>query len=45
LLGLGGYMVQNPVPLATWWLHEPEKKKPHYLKDSGVSFTDLVPET
>ena len=31
-----GYTVQNPVPLATWWLHEPTKKKPHYQIDSGV---------
>ena len=25
LLALGGYMMQNPVPVATWWLHDPEK--------------------
>jgi hypothetical protein len=30
LLALGGYTVQNPVPLATQWLHGPEKKKPRY---------------
>ena len=35
---------KNPVPLATWWLHGPPKEKPRYLLDSGVSFTDLVPE-
>jgi len=27
-LVLGGYTVQNPVPLATQWLHGPETKKP-----------------
>ena len=36
---------RNPVPAATWWLHDPEKEKPRYVLDSGVSFTDLVPET
>ena len=25
-------------------LHRTEKEKPRYLLDSGVSFTDLVPE-
>lgn len=25
-------------------LHRTEKEKPRYLFDSGVSFTDLVPE-
>lgn len=39
-----GYTVQNPVPLATWWLHDPGKEKPRYRIDSGVSFTELVPE-
>ena len=33
-----GYTVQNTVPLATWWLHEPAKEKPHYHFDSRVSF-------
>ena len=34
---LGCRKVRNPVPLATWWLHDPENKKPHYLIDSRVS--------
>ena len=37
----GGYTVQNPVPLATWWLHEKKKKKPRYLLNSRVSFVYL----
>ena len=32
-----GYTVQNPVPVATWWLHGLEKEKPRYQFDSGVS--------
>ena len=36
-----GYTVRNPVPLATWWLHGPEKKKPRYRLDSRVSFVYL----
>ena len=35
---LRGYTVQNPVPLATWWLHDRGKEKPRYQIDSGVSF-------
>ena len=38
-----GYTVQNPVPVATQWLHGAGKEKPRYCLDSRVSFTDLVP--
>ena len=38
-----GYTVQNPVLLATQWLHGSKNKKPRYLLNSRVSFTDLVP--
>lgn len=45
---LGGHThdntVQNPVPLATWWLHDPGKQKPRYLLDSRASLIYLVPE-
>ena len=38
------WRLKTPVPLATWWLHGPLKEKPRYFFDSGVFFTDLVPE-
>ena len=41
-LVLRGYTVQNPVPLATWWLHDAKNKKPRYRIDSRVSFVYLV---
>jgi hypothetical protein len=40
-MGCDAREVQNPVPLATWWLHDPEKKKPRYLLDSGVSLIHM----
>ena len=33
---------RNPVPAATWWLHDPEKEKPRYRLDSRVSLYSLV---
>ena len=43
-LSVPGCSRRNLVLLATWWLHGPTKEKPRYLFDSGVFFTDLVPE-
>ena len=37
-----GYMVQNPVLLATWWLHDSEKEKLRYQFGSRVSLYSLV---
>lgn len=44
MVGCDACEVQNPVPLATWWLHDPEKQKPRYLLDSRASLIYMVPE-
>ncbi len=33
---------KNPAPMATQWLHGPEKEKPHYVLRSTVSLSGLV---
>jgi hypothetical protein len=38
----GGYTVQNPVLVATQWLHEAPIEKAHYRFDSGLSLLYLV---
>ena len=33
---------RNPVPAATWWLHDPKKEKARYRIDSALSLCSLV---
>ena len=34
---------KNPAPVATWWLHAPEKEKPRYVLSSRASLRYLAP--